>query len=84
MAHDLAWFVMHIKSWFKNKIQESQPKSGTSDLAETPPGKEVCRKRPQKETQKLNQLSLSLTSTGGQEAQEQGLTLQVDEPSSVG
>lgn len=84
MVHDLAWFVMHIKSWYKNKIQERKPERGTSDLAETPPGKEVYGKRPQKETQKLNQLGLGLTSTGGQEAQEQGLTLQVDEPSNVG
>lgn len=59
MVYALAWFVMHIKSRFKNKIQESQPERGTSDLAETPPGKEVYGKRPQKETQKLNQLGLS-------------------------
>lgn len=50
MVYALAWFVMHIKSRFKNKIQESQPERGTSDLAETPPGKEVYGKRPQKET----------------------------------
>lgn len=40
-------------------MQESQPERGTSDLAETLLGKEVYGKRPQKEIQKLNQLSLS-------------------------